>query len=156
MDSITQKINSIVTLSLKLKNKYIDEDLPINFVTIFSHSPKEFNDLIVESQKIGQEIYQNNGPVYLFDNPLKIITGELKLFRIRQPDILRPQIGCNDYHVSDFEDFKVKYLSKNSNNMFLIDRKDYQMIELRDKEFDVLVYFPNESLFDFLKIDALN
>ncbi len=141
---ILNLIQYIAIQTVKLKDKYIqDKDLRIDYLTIFSHSDEEFSEMKNIAAFLGEVIDENNGPVYHLKEPIDIPTGELRFLRIRKPDPERPQKGCNDFAVSDFKNFKQKYIGKFDEHLTLIKRPDYEMIEIKDAEFDVLVYFPS-------------
>ena len=48
--------------------------------------------------------------------------------------------GCNDFEIPNYKVFKNEHLSKHSKNLRLIERKDYEMIEFFDPDFDVFAY----------------
>ena len=75
---------------------------------------------------------------------MKTVAGLLKLLKIRHPDSTRPERGDADFTVTNFVVFKKKYLSKKE--FKLIKRKNFEMIELMDPEFDVRAYFSNPPL----------
>lgn len=109
-DSILKKLRDIAENLIKLKNKYLEEkNLPIDYLTIFTHSGSEFKNLKKAASKLGKVVAENNGPAYLLNKPITIPTGQLKIFRIRKPDPERPQVGCGDFEVKNFEEFKNKY-----------------------------------------------
>lgn len=130
----------IVNECVKLKNKYVDEkDLIADYICIFSHSQDEFDELNKLAQQIGKLASETTtGPVYSFINPPETIAGNPKLLKIRKPDKTRPQRGDVDFN-TDYEMFKNKYLD--NKRFTLIQREDFEMIELRDENFNVLVYF---------------
>ncbi len=72
--------------------------------------------------------------------------NELSLLRIRKPDPYRMQVGCNDFKVPDYHDFKRKYLDKNQSNLRLIERPEYEMVEFYDPDYDVLAYVVSKEL----------
>lgn len=144
-------IQYIAKTTIDLKNKYIDEkDLPIDYLTIFSHSEDEFNEMKNIAGDLGEVIDNNNGPVYRLHEPIKIPMGELKYLRVRHPDTERPQKGCDDFKVDDFKEFEKKYAGKFRDNITLIKRPDYEMVEIKDNQFDVLVYFPSITFSEYL------
>ena len=64
------------------------------------------------------------------------------MFKIRQPDETRPEQGDVDF-ISDYRQFKSKYLD--NKRFTLIKREKFEMIELKDSDFDVRVYFSSIS-----------
>jgi hypothetical protein len=66
------------------------------------------------------------------------------VLKIRIPDPTRLERGDADFTISNFPEFKKKYLSKPG---FKILRKpNFYMIELTDSNFDVRAYFSNPPL----------
>lgn len=67
------------------------------------------------------------------------------LLKIRKPDPTRPERGDADFTLRDYNSFKEKYL-KDAEHFKLIDRGNFEMIELKDPKFDVRSYFSNIPL----------
>ncbi len=132
-------VENIAKETTKMSQKIIGDIFPIKSLTIFAHSGKEFDQLVEILSEMGKQYNYNNGPRIELFEPIEVENNNVEYIRIRKPDIERPQIGCNDFE-TNYEDFKEKYLSKYPNNLFLIERTDYEMIEMKDKDFDVLAY----------------
>lgn len=133
-------IDYIVHKCVELKNKYVDEEMMIDYVCIFSQNQEEYDQFLKFARDLGEIADQTKtGPIFKFNNPPQTIVGKPKLLKIRIPDPTRPQRGDVDFN-SDYESFKKKYLD--DNKFKLVKSWDgFEMVELRDKEFDVLVYF---------------
>lgn len=139
------KVRNIVEKAAALKNKHIDDkNQPVNYACIFSQSKKEYDELVKLTRKIGSVIKEAPTGLLFQIKPLKTTSGFLKLLKIRLPDVTRPELGDADFTVSNFPDFKKKYLSKVG--FKLINREGFEMIELADLEFDVRAYFSNPPL----------
>lgn len=132
-------INYIAEKCRDLKNKYISENFEIDYICVFSHSQNEYDELIKQASFIGKIVEStNSGPVFKFNKPPETILGKPKVLKIRIPDKTRSERGDVDF-TTNYPEFKSRYFD---NNRFkLIKRKKFEMIELRDDEFDVLVYF---------------
>lgn len=132
-------IDYIVEKSVDLKNKYVKEELEIDYVCIFSQSKEEYDQFIDFASSFGEIAQETKtGPVFKFNNPPQTTAGQPKLLKIRIPDPTRPQRGDVDFN-TDYDKFKAKYLD--NERFTLIKREDFEMVELRDEKFDVLVYF---------------
>jgi hypothetical protein len=133
-------VRRVVQRCIKLKNKYVDEKiLPIDWVCIFSQSQREYEDLVAVASTVGEVIERTeSGPIFKFTHPPLTAAGKPKVLKIRIPDPNKPEGGDGDF-VTDYPTFKEKYL--NNKNFTLIKRERFEMIELRDTTFDVLVYF---------------
>ncbi len=125
--------------STKLCKKVIGREFPINPLTIFTHYPDEFEFLKNAVLKMGTQFEYNNGPYVNLSRPIKLIHNEFTQLRIRNPDPYRSQVGCCDFLVPDFREFKNKYLKGNP-NLRVIERPEYEMIEFFDPDFDILAY----------------
>lgn len=140
MEEFNQIINYIVAECIKLKNEYaLEKNLEIDYICIFSHNQEEYSKLIKHASNVGKVVDQTNtGPLFKFHTPLKTASGNAKVLKIRIPDETRPERGDVDFS-TNYEEFKKEYLSKP--NFSLIKREKFEMIELKDEKYDVLVYF---------------
>jgi hypothetical protein len=120
-------------------NKIIGEQFPIESLKIFSHYQKEFEFLCRLITGLGNPLNENNGPRITLTEPFVAGPNLIGRLRIRKPDVERPQVGCNDFVVSDYAAFKERYLSSRK-GLRLIERPRYEMIEFFDSDFDVLAY----------------
>jgi hypothetical protein len=135
-----QIVEYIVSNCIRLKDKYVKEkNLDIDYICIFSQDGQEFKELVKNASSIGEKIQETKtGPVYKINREIKTRARTPKLLKIRLPDKTRPQRGDVDF-ITDYVQFKSDYLD---NKRFkLIERQEFEMIELRDNKFNVLVYF---------------
>lgn len=123
----------------ELARKIISKTLPISSLTIFAHYPDEFEKLSEIAKAIGNFVNENNGPRVALHEPIKVGTNTIAHLRIRKPDPYRMQVGCNDFD-TDYEIFKSENLLKYPNNLRLIERGNYEMIEFFHPDFDILAY----------------
>lgn len=123
----------------ELARKIIGKFLPISSLTIFAHYPDEFEKLSEIVKTIGNFFNENNGPRVALHEPIKAGEKTITHLRIRKPDPYRMQVGCNDFE-TDYETFKNENLLKHPNNLRLIKREDYEMVEFFHPDFDVLAY----------------
>lgn len=133
-------IGHIVNDCVSLKNKYTKkQNLEIDYICIFSQTQEEYQELINHALQIGKNVNETKtGPVFKFHTPLKTIAGDAKVLKIRTPDETRPERGDVDFN-TNYEEFKKEYMTKP--NFSLIIRESFEMIELKDDQYDVLVYF---------------
>ena len=143
--TLMQLIEEIVKKANDLKNKYTSEkNALVNYACIFSQNKEQFNHLLAVAQRIGSVIEETpTGPLYHIQ-PLKTVAGNLRLLKIRKPDPTRPELGDADFTVENYPEFKRKYLSQKGFN--LIVRKNFEMIELVDSQFNVRAYFSSLPL----------
>jgi len=140
-------VQQIVKEASDLKNKYTGEvDAPVQYAAIFCHSEAEFESFVEEAEKSGKLIKATEtGPIYRIKQ-INTASGNLEIIKIRKPDKSRPEKGDADFVASNFAFLKEECSSKN--NFSLIDRKEYEMVEIVDRDFDVRVYF-SYPLLDF-------
>lgn len=89
---------------------------------------------------MGESVGENNGPRVKLFEPIQVAGNTIAYLRIRTPDDEHPQVGCNDFEVEDYAVFKLAYLDAYPQNLRLIVRADYELIEFFDPEYDVLAY----------------
>jgi hypothetical protein len=145
IDELKKLVQDIVKKAKALKDKHTSEiDAPINYACIFCQSNEQFNELIILTKKLGKIIEETpTGPLFQI-KPIETIAGKLQLLKIRKPDDKRPELGDADFTIKNYSEFKKKHLSKKG--FKLIIREKFEMMELIDKEFDVLAYFSNPPL----------
>ena len=130
----------IATNTSELAERVIGQKLPITYLTIFAHYPDEFENLTKILQALGAFSGENNGPRVALHKPIRTGSNAITHLRIRKPDPYRMQVGCSDFNVSDYNAFKNEHLSRRPNNLRLIKRDNYEMIEFFDPDYDVLAY----------------
>jgi len=138
-------IQRIVKKAARLKDMRTKErEARVNYACIFSQSEKQFLELKEAASKIGEVVKMtSSGPLFKIV-PLETPAGRLKLLKIRLYDITRPELGDADFTVRDYLSFKKQCLSQQG--FKLIQRENYEMIELMGDGFDVRVYFSNPPL----------
>jgi hypothetical protein len=143
--TLREAILYIAETTKKLSEKIIGESFPISSLTIFSHYDDEFEKLKTILLSWGNQFTENNGPFVKLTNPISLFDTDVEKIRIRKPDVQRPQVGCNDFLMSDYQTFKKDVLPAHPNNLRLIVHPDYEMIEFYDSIFDVLAYIVNKQ-----------
>jgi hypothetical protein len=140
-------LDYIIPKTLEMNHLYVpDELVRINYSAIFCENDAEYEELNKEAAQIGDVVEDTpTGPLYKLHKPLQTLAGPLWLLKIRKPDPTRPQRGDADFTLKDYYSFKEKY-SKNTEHFKVIDRGNFEMIELKDSKFDVLSYFSNIPL----------
>lgn len=139
-EQLIEAIKYTAASASELCRKIIEKPLPIHSLTIFSHTEDEFEFLKKLLGIMGAPYNENNGPRVALHEPIVVGSNIITHLRIRKPDLERPQVGCNDFDIEDYKAFKSEHLAKHPDNLFLIKRPDYEMIEFRHPDFDVLAY----------------
>ncbi|MBA4319749.1 MAG: hypothetical protein C0412_15220 [Flavobacterium sp.] len=147
MNKITEILEYIIPKTLELNQIYItSESTRVNYSAIFCQNETEYEELNREAAQFGDVVEDTpTGPLYKFHKPLQTIAGPLWLLKVRKLDLTRPERGDADFTLQDYNSFKEKYL-KDTKHFKLIDRGNFEMIELRDPMFDVISYFSNIPL----------
>ena len=149
--NIYELVKEIVKKSNDLKNKYTNEvNARVNYACIFCKNDDDFNNYIEELKKDGNSILEDTYSGPLFKINVDTVAGNLKLLKIRRHDDDHLDLGDADFTVKNYIDFKSEYASKP--NFKLINGKNYEMIELMEKGYDVRTYFSNPPLDEELGI----
>ena len=138
-EALLKAVEYVATTTTELAKKVVGEIFPIQSLTIFSHDRLEYEILIKILADLGTPYDENNGPRMTLHQPIVVGNNTITHLRIRKPDPDRPQVGCNDFE-TDYDSFKNEYLAKHPDNLRLIKRPTYEMIEFSVPEFDVLAY----------------
>ena len=152
INDIYELAKDIVKKANDLKNKYTNEvNAKVSYVAIFCKNDEEFNNYIKILKNDNNEVVDDtySGPVFKI-NSLETVSGTLKLLKIRRYDDKHLDLGDADFNVSNYEEFKNKYVNKPNFN--LISREDYEMIELMEDGYEVRAYFSNPPLDEELGI----
>ena len=147
MKTIEEIIKYIIPRTLELNSLYLpNEKTHVNYSAIFCQSDEEFKILNTEAKQFGLVIENTpTGPLYKLTKPIETMAGPLWLLKVRKPDIGHPQRGDADFTLEKYLSFKNEHLS-DSQHFSLIEREKFEMIELKDPQFDVLSYFSNPPL----------
>lgn len=152
LDDLKILVQDIVAEARKLSNIYTKEhDAPVNYACIFAHTENDYADLLNAASELGTIVQETSmGPIYHIA-PIKTEAGELRLLKIRHPDPKRPERGDADFTLSDYQDFKATNLNKVG--FSVIKREGFEMIEVVDPAFDILVYYSHPPLIEVLNVD---
>lgn len=145
VNGLRQFVQEIVETASKLKDKHTSEKkAPVNYACIFCQNDEQYTGLIVITKKMGRVVRETpKGPLFHIQ-PVDTIAGKLRLLKIRKPDTTRPELGDADFTVSNYSEFKKKYLPRKG--FSLIVREDIEMLELVDPQFNVRAYFSDPPL----------
>lgn len=144
-EELKKLIQDIIRLACELKNKHTTEkNAPVNYTAIFSQNESEYDELYELARQIGT-VVQNTPTGDLFEiDTLETVSGGLRLLKIRKPDPTRPERGDADFTVADYPNFKNTYLQKPG--FKLIERENFEMVELVDPMSNVRAYFSSRPL----------
>ena len=144
-DELRRLVQLIVKQARELKDAHtLERNAPVNYACVFSQSDVEYSELLAIASQLGK-IIQNTtmGPIFQI-TPLDTVAGKLQLLKIRKPDKMRPELGDADFTLSNYSEFKKTSL--NLPGFRLIQRENYEMIELIDSKFNAIAYFSHPTL----------
>lgn len=136
---LIEAVRYVAVETSRLAERIVGKTFPIKYLTIFAHAESEYELLIGILSDMGKSYGYNNGPRVELNEPIEVGENRITHLRIRKPDLERPQVGCNDFE-TDYESFKKDFLFKHPDNLRLIKRPEYEMVEFYDPSFDVLAY----------------
>jgi hypothetical protein len=150
-NKLIQTVEYIVSTGAKVAEKYTTIiGIPLDYVAIFTQSQEEYMEYIHLAQSLGKEIQTiPTGNLFRLNETLHTSVGDMVVVKIRKPDISRSQRGCVDFRIPNYAELKMKYQGHPFVNV--IDRYEYEMIEIREDTTDVLVYFPSLSFTNIVK-----
>jgi hypothetical protein len=133
-------VQDIVAESVKLKDEMTDQhDVPIGYVAVFCQDDteyEEFKRLAYENGHLAEETY--SGPVFVVPT-IETASGALNVVKIRNPNPETPERGDSDFDARDYMKFKEKYLGQPG--FSLIQREEFEMIEVLSPKYNVRIYF---------------
>jgi hypothetical protein len=140
-EDVVKIVQLIAEKTSRLVENTIGRTLPITYLTIFAKHEHEYVRLLEWTRALGTPSETNNGFRFSLNQPIQTIAGDISMIRIRKPDPERPQLGCADFEVEDYESFKTNELPKHPEHLKRIERTDYEMIEFYDTQAnEVLAY----------------
>jgi len=131
------KVWAYLTAELeKLSMELLGKSLPINTLKVFAHYPDE-EDFIhkIISEKGPKAAFSSNTSLYA-EVDERIGGYDIKYLGIRKVDPYRLHVGCGDFEIEYFDEFKNR---ETGNSQFVRSIKD-DMIELWHPNYDVLGY----------------
>ncbi len=137
---LREAIAYVADASSQLCKKVTGEVLPITSLTVFSHYPAEFDFLKSLLPTLGTLVGGIFGPRIVLNEPIVAGPHTITHLRIREPDPYRAHVGSNDYDIPDYTAFKETYLAAHPENLRIIPREGYELLEFFDPDFDVLGY----------------
>lgn len=125
----------------ELSKIIIEEQPPVNTLKIFAHYENEYIFLKEWANSIGKNEDSDSTTSYYVRpfEPTAINNDPIEYIGIRVPDPYRAQVGCGDYVVENYDEFKDKYLNTSVYIREVAHHK-YEMLELFHPDIDVLGY----------------
>lgn len=135
-DTFNKALEYITAELDTLSQKLFDTSLPITTLKIFAHYPDEYEYLHTIVFQMGpQAAFSSETSLYV--QVEKEIHGHhIQYVGVRIVDPYRLHVGCGDYEIPNFSDFK----NKGSNKTPLVREFSDDMLEVWHPDFDVLGY----------------
>jgi hypothetical protein len=139
-NDLATQVAAIVADATALKDGHTDAATArVSYCAIFCQSQDQYAEAKAAAMQIGTVADETpTGPVFVVPE-IDTFAGPLRIVKIRVPDETRKERGDADFALADYETFKKRFLG--SKGFKLIERDDFEMIELVDDAFDVRAYF---------------
>lgn len=137
-DEDLQKVWNYLTVELqKLSEKVLGEVLPVSILKVFPHYLDEYDYLYKTiSEKGPKSSFASDKNLYV-DVSEMIEGNKITAIGVRIVDPYRMQVGCGDYEVDNFSEYREKHIK----SPYVRDAKDsVEMLEIWHPDFDVLGY----------------
>lgn len=141
-ESTTTFIVDVVQQAIELRDLHIDAfQGHVSYCCIFCQSELQYHELRTEFENAAKLAKTTEtGPVFVC-SPIPTAAGELRIIKIRKPDSTRTELGDADFATRDYVNFKTAHLGESG--FKLIERSDFEMLELVDPDYSVRCYFSN-------------
>lgn len=143
--SFVEVARIIVDTANSLKRKHAPQYAGhVSYCCYFSQSEESFEKLNKSVAAVGRLAKDTKtGPVYVVPR-IDTVAGPLRVFKVRKVDPSRKELGDADFALQDYESFKRENIGRPG--FKLIEREEFEMIELVDPEFNARAYFSNPPI----------
>jgi hypothetical protein len=115
----------------------LEQELPLDTLTIFTHSPEEHDFVSGVARRYGPESAFTHGDTLYISSDFTVQGHHIIFLGVRRPDATRPEVGYADYPVEDYE----AILAANYPGAHQITSgRGQNLIELRHPDFDIRGY----------------
>ncbi|MDQ7021038.1 MAG: hypothetical protein Q9M91_04320 [Candidatus Dojkabacteria bacterium] len=148
MKKIYNIIDEIINNSKRALNSNLDDidikNISSNYVAIQSTDNNDYDQLIELLSEIGKlHSEKKTGIIFQLESSYKTDLGDIELVRVRKPDPNGVIVGFADFNITNYEEFKAKYLDK-SNFSIQTSSDGKELIQLKDDA--QLIFFPKEPI----------
>jgi hypothetical protein len=157
MDTIQDKIQHILKAGIEFRNKYFSyEPTEIEFVTLFTKTDSEYEQLIQEIREIGEvKVELPEGIFARLHDPLYVGVIEVNNLQITRPRENSPKVGSVTFIAKDFKNFKERF-NQQSQDDKLIKELEHGDLELVNADYDVIVFITPTHFEEINKRHTLN
>ncbi|MFS8131402.1 MAG: hypothetical protein ACMG57_05515 [Candidatus Dojkabacteria bacterium] len=132
-----EALSYITTQLESLSKELFQEALPINTVKIFPHYLDEYDYLYKLVKDLGPKASFSSDTSYYAEVDQMVGGYNIKYIGVRIVDPYRLQVGCGDYEIENFKEFREKHSNESK---FVRDFRGEDMIEIWHPDYDVLGY----------------
>lgn len=146
-DDVSTITQAIVENAEQLREKHAS-DFPaaISYCAVFCQSSDEYDLLRALVGSHGELANETKtGPVYVVP-PIQTVAGPLRILKVRAPDETRAEWGDADFALKQYQEAKDRLLREPG--FKLVERSEFEMIELMDPAFSTRVYFSHPPVED--------
>lgn len=133
---LSQVWNYLTSELEKLSRELLFQSLPITTLKVFAHYPEEYYYLYNLISEMGPKASFSSDTSLYVQADKKINGQNIKYLGVRIVDPYRLHVGCGDYELESFEQFK----KRNTNTSQFVRSFRDDMVELWHPDFDVLGY----------------
>lgn len=138
---LIDRIEYILRGSIEVRKKHHSlKSADVDYITIFTYSYQEYDELIMGGYLIGKVIEEREGVVFILNEELYIDKDCVDVVKICEPDKNSQKVGRVDLNVKNYNLVKRRYMSRDG--FFLVKEEDEEKIEVRDSESDVVLLIP--------------
>lgn len=141
----TATLQHIAEQGAALCRQVLNRDLPIDTLTIFTHSPEEYDFVAEVARTYGPESAFTHGDTLYIASDFMVGDCRIIYLGVRRPDPTRPEVGYADYPVTDY----AAIVAANYPGVQEITSgRGQKLLELRHPDFDVRGYIVKEEEHD--------
>lgn len=134
-----EALDYVAATAAGLSEAVLSEALPIDTVTLFTRTSKEYYFLERLVRTYGERSEITHGPTLYIDSNFMLGENVIRYLGVRRPDDTRPEVGYADFPVEDFEGLREAHAG-NEAVKFMKSGRGQPLLELRHPEFDIRGY----------------
>lgn len=134
----------VADTAIKLGETVLGETLPVDTVTLFTQTAREYYFLERVVRTYGDRSQMTHGPTLYIDCDFMLGKNVIRYLGLRRPDATRLEVGYADFPVDNFEDLR-QAQAGNEAVKFMKSGRNQPLLELLHPDFDVRGYIVNAT-----------
>ena len=126
----------------RLSEQVLGEPRPIDTLTLFAHSEKEFEYLASLVREYGPDSKLSHGATLYVDSDFTVAGQRIKILGVRKPERTRVEVGYADYPVTDYDAIKA---AGHQGVMEISSGRGRRLLEVTLPDFDIRGYVVDEQ-----------